>query len=218
MGASVQQKIKRATSAQNAFSPRVTEIHREQRSAQARHGEMSHIWRELCLLLLSLSHTQGFPADKCLIASVGETIQLPCSLKTEEPLNIENISLEWTAGDLTLFCLRSYECRVNYFQPKSNFFISEIPHGNFSLRLFSVSLYDERSYSCYYRAAGEHHKRLVCEHCLHVGDRFSDPVLLGPTSPVLNGTEVNFTCKSDEGFPVPWVQWFVNKKPFQDKS
>ncbi|KAG2462328.1 CD276 protein, partial [Polypterus senegalus] len=89
---------------------------------------------------------------------------------------------------------------------------SQFQDGNFSLTLSHVSLLDEMWYSCYYRG------QQLCRHCLRVGDRFSDPVLLGPTSPVLKGTEVNFTCKSDEGFPVPWVQWFVNKKPFQDKS
>ncbi|XP_039595233.1 ICOS ligand-like [Polypterus senegalus] len=163
---------------------------------------MSHIWRELCLLLLSLAHTQEYLHEKCLIAGIGETILIPCFLDIAKPL--ESISVEWQTSRTITFCSMS--------KRSAQVIRSQFQDGNFSLTLSHVSLLDEMWYSCYYRG------QQLCRHCLRVGDRFSDPVLLGPTSPVLKGTEVNFTCKSDEGFPVPWVQWFVNKKPFQDKS
>ncbi|XP_051781867.1 CD276 antigen homolog isoform X7 [Erpetoichthys calabaricus] len=179
---------------------------------------MSHFCRELSLLLLLLAHAQ---ADNCLTAIVGETVQIPCSLKTEESLKTEDISVEWkTSEDLIVHSfVKGQDYWTNQapqFKGRTQLFRSELSHGNLSLSLSSVSLTDDAGYTCNYHRSGEPTSRQLSQECLQIAGHYSVPVVQGPASPVFNDQEVNFTCKSTGGFPEPKVQWSVNKELLQN--
>ncbi|XP_028646268.2 CD276 antigen homolog isoform X3 [Erpetoichthys calabaricus] len=179
---------------------------------------MSHFCRELSLLLLLLAHAQ---ADNCLTAIVGETVQIPCSLKTEESLKTEDISVEWkTSEDLIVHSfVKGQDYWTNQapqFKGRTQLFRSELSHGNLSLSLSSVSLTDDAGYTCNYHRSGEPTSRQLSQECLQIAGHYSVPVVQGPASPVFNDREVIFTCKSTGGFPEPKVQWSVNKELLQN--
>ncbi|XP_039595263.1 ICOS ligand-like [Polypterus senegalus] len=179
---------------------------------------MSPFCRELSLLLLLLAHAQ---ADCSLIAIataiVGETVQIPCSLNIEVSLKMEDISVDWTTSEglIVHSFVKGQDYLTNQapqFKSRTQLFGSELPCGNLSLRLSSVSLTDEEEYVCYYHRAGERNSKLLCQMCLQTAGRYSVPVVQGPASPVFKDSEVSFTCKSTGGFPEPKVQWSVNKE------
>ncbi|XP_039598708.1 CD276 antigen homolog [Polypterus senegalus] len=181
---------------------------------------MSHISIKLCLLLLSLVYAID---DNCLIAIIEETVQIPCSLDTYEPLKREDISVGWeTYEGLIVHTFKKgkdyLENQDSKFKGRTQLFLPELPRGNFTLRLSDVSLTDEGEYVCRYYRIGEKSSSNLSHQCLQVAGRYSDPIVHGPASPVLKDSEVNFTCKSTGGYPKPKIQWSVNKEPFQDSS
>ncbi|XP_039595275.1 CD276 antigen-like [Polypterus senegalus] len=181
---------------------------------------MSHICRELCLLLILLAHAQ---ADCSFIAIIGETVQIPCSLNTEESLKTEDISVEWktSEGLIVHSFVKGQDYWANQapqFKGRTQLFKSELPLGNLSLRLSSVSVTDEGVYACNYHRAGESISKQLSQECLQIAGRYSVPVVQGPASPVFKDSEVSFTCKSTGGFPEPKVQWSVNKELLQNSG
>ncbi|KAG2463448.1 ICOSL protein, partial [Polypterus senegalus] len=161
--------------------------------------------------------------DNCLIAIIEETVQIPCSLDTYEPLKREDISVGWeTYEGLIVHTFKKgkdyLENQDSKFKGRTQLFLPELPRGNFTLRLSDVSLTDEGEYVCRYYRIGEKSSSNLSHQCLQVAGRYSDPIVHGPASPVLKDSEVNFTCKSTGGYPKPKIQWSVNKEPFQDSS
>ncbi|XP_039602459.1 ICOS ligand-like [Polypterus senegalus] len=192
---------------------------REMRSKKCvRSGAMPNIWIEVCLLLLSLTNAQ---ADGCLTAIIGETMQIPCSLNTEESLKTEDISIEWQKanGPIVHAFYKGEDNLSNQdsqFKGRTQLFRSELSRGNFSLGLSNVSVSDEGEFECKYSRAEEKSSRLLYWCHLQVTGRYSEPVVYRSASPVSKNSEVHFTCKSTGGFPEPKVHWSVNKEPHQN--
>ncbi|XP_039602463.1 myelin-oligodendrocyte glycoprotein-like isoform X2 [Polypterus senegalus] len=144
---------------------------REMRSKKCvRSGAMPNIWIEVCLLLLSLTNAQ---ADGCLTAIIGETVQIPCSLNTEESLKTEDISIEWQTDDFhKVHAFYKGEDNLlhqdSQFKGRTQLFRSELSRGNFSLGLSNVSVSDEGEFECSYNRAQDTSSRLLCRHCLQV--------------------------------------------------
>uniref|UniRef100_A0A8C4T321 CD276 antigen-like n=1 Tax=Erpetoichthys calabaricus TaxID=27687 RepID=A0A8C4T321_ERPCA len=158
-------------------------------------------------------------ADDCLTAIIGETVQIPCSLKTETSLKTEDILIEWekdniTAKDITVHSFIKGEDKI---KDRTQLFISEVSRGNFSLRLSDVSVADEGEFECIYHINGDNNSKHQAVRCLQVAGRYSVPYVTRSSSASKN-SEVNFTCKAAGGYPEPKVHWSVNKELFQESS
>uniref|UniRef100_A0A8C4XDV2 CD276 antigen homolog n=1 Tax=Erpetoichthys calabaricus TaxID=27687 RepID=A0A8C4XDV2_ERPCA len=156
-------------------------------------------------------------SDNCLTAIIGETVQIPCTLNTEESLKTENISVEWATSEGLI--IHSFVKGVDnlsnqapQFEGRPQLFRHELSRGNFSLRLSNVSVTDVGKFVCsYYDEVSTTGSRVLSMQCLQVADHYSDPVC-EPTSPA------KFTCTSTGGFPKPKVHWSVNKELLKDSS
>ncbi|XP_039595299.1 ICOS ligand-like isoform X2 [Polypterus senegalus] len=181
---------------------------------------MAHMWRNLCLILLSLADAY---AEDCLPAIIGETVQIPCSLHTTESLKTEDISLEWetSKGDIVHAFVKGEDHLSNQdpqFRGRTQLFRSELSRGNFSLSLSNVSAADVVWYDCRFSRSEEESSTFLCHQCLQIAESYSVPVVYGQSAPMLKNKEAYFTCVSTGGFPAPKVQWSVNKQPVQDSS
>ncbi|KAK1791209.1 hypothetical protein P4O66_013229, partial [Electrophorus voltai] len=92
-------------------------------------------------------------ADRAVVASVGEEVILNCSVDSHLPANkIEQVSWRRTDGDIPVLLFQDNETfpesSHERYQGRTEFFIMEIPKGNFSLKLRNVKMEDKGEFMC----------------------------------------------------------------------
>ncbi|XP_035387523.1 matrix remodeling-associated protein 8-like [Electrophorus electricus] len=92
-------------------------------------------------------------ADRAVVASVGEEVILNCSVDSHLPANkIEQVSWRRTDGDIPVLLFQDNETfpesSHERYQGRTEFFITEIPKGNFSLKLRNVKMEDKGEFMC----------------------------------------------------------------------
>ncbi|KAL7876949.1 hypothetical protein SRHO_G00035920 [Serrasalmus rhombeus] len=94
-------------------------------------------------------------ADHAVFASVGEDVILNCSVDSNVPPNkIEEVSWRRTIQDQDILILFFQDNEVHSdsshesYQERAEFFVSEIPKGNFSLKLKDVKIEDKGEFIC----------------------------------------------------------------------
>ncbi|XP_030432505.1 CD276 antigen homolog isoform X1 [Gopherus evgoodei] len=116
--------------------------------------------REYVFWILSYSLLCFFPGavphtTLCHAVS-GDTVILPCAIKTSEKLNISNYYIYWqihTSVVVHLFYngkdLLTEQSRR--YHNRTRLFLDQLEHGNFSLMLSGVEPADEDVYTCIFR-------------------------------------------------------------------
>ncbi|TKS93369.1 Butyrophilin-like protein 2 [Collichthys lucidus] len=110
----------------------------------------------LFYLLLTHSCTGQFQLigpSQSIVAGVGDDVILPCHLKPAMDVTAETV--QWTRADLNprfIYVWRSGQALVNVKNPaykeRTSMFVSELKHGNLSLKLFKVKPSDQGTYEC----------------------------------------------------------------------
>ncbi|KAL0150959.1 hypothetical protein M9458_053746, partial [Cirrhinus mrigala] len=98
-------------------------------------------------------------SDESVSASVGEDVTLNCSVDSHiTPEHIEEVSWKKTNEDIKVLLYQNNEALPDSsderYRDRVEFFIAEIPKGNFSLRLKSVRTEDKGVYMCQVFAGG----------------------------------------------------------------
>ncbi|XP_073695289.1 uncharacterized protein [Garra rufa] len=87
-----------------------------------------------------------------LVAPLGSSVVLPCSV--DKPLPLEDLEVEWrrTDSDILVHLFQDGESRAESqhqdYQYRAHFFTKEIQRGNFSHRLDNLRAKDEGEYTC----------------------------------------------------------------------
>lgn len=94
-------------------------------------------------------------ADQTIFAHQGEDVVLNCSRDSHVPASeIEEVTWKRTDGDQDILVLLYQDGEIfpdashESYQGRVDFFSSEIPKGNFSLKLMGVKMEDQGEYKC----------------------------------------------------------------------
>ncbi|XP_038006323.1 V-set domain containing T-cell activation inhibitor 1-like isoform X2 [Motacilla alba alba] len=116
------------------------------------------LWMVACLLLASLPRGQ---LDTTCHAFVGETVVLPCTTTPPGDLTLSKSMLYWQIGTKQLVHFfqngqDSLEGQDEKFHGRTSLFLDQMKHGNLSLKISNVQLWDDAEYSCIYRQTESH--------------------------------------------------------------
>lgn len=116
--------------------------------------------REYVFWILSYSLLCFFPGavphtTLCHAVS-GDTVILPCAIKTSEKLNISNYYIYWQISTSVVVHMfyngnDSFAMQSRRYHNRTRLFLDQLEHGNFSLMLFGVEPADEDVYTCIFR-------------------------------------------------------------------
>ncbi|XP_040887716.1 butyrophilin subfamily 3 member A2-like [Toxotes jaculatrix] len=111
----------------------------------------------LCFLLLTCSdagQSQVIGPTEPITVTFGDDITLPCHL--EPAMDVGSMTFEWTRADLTprfvLLWHEGQELEINQhpsYRGRTSLFISELKHGDVSLKLSAVKISDNGTYRCF---------------------------------------------------------------------
>ncbi|XP_076831592.1 uncharacterized protein LOC143477022 isoform X2 [Brachyhypopomus gauderio] len=92
-------------------------------------------------------------ADRAVVASVGEEVILNCSIDSHLPANrIEQVAWRHMDRDVLVLLFQDNETfpesSHKSYQGRAEFFLTEIPKGNFSLKLKNVKMEDKGGFMC----------------------------------------------------------------------
>lgn len=86
-------------------------------------------------------------------ASVSQAAVLPCT--TAEKVDFQVLTVEWSKEDPSPIIVLLYrngcedhDSKDSKFRFRSSFFMSELTHGNFSMRISNLELSDSGTYTC----------------------------------------------------------------------
>ncbi|XP_064263107.1 V-set domain containing T-cell activation inhibitor 1-like [Passer domesticus] len=116
------------------------------------------LWMVACSLLASLPRGQ---LDATCHAFVGETVVLPCTTTPPGELALSKSMLYWQIGTTQLVHFfqngqDSLQGQDEKFHNRTSLFLDQMKHGNFSLKISNVQLWDDAEYSCIYRHTESH--------------------------------------------------------------
>ncbi|NWS31644.1 VTCN1 inhibitor, partial [Polioptila caerulea] len=94
-------------------------------------------------------------------AFVGETVVLPCTTSPPGELSLSKSMLYWQIGTERLVHFfqdgqDSLEGQDEKFRGRTSLFQDQMKHGNLSLKISNVQLWDDAEYSCIYRQTESH--------------------------------------------------------------
>ncbi|XP_050957214.1 uncharacterized protein LOC127158106 [Labeo rohita] len=168
-----------------------------------------------------------------LVAPLGSSVVLPCYVS--ELLLMEGLEVEWRRTDsetlvhLFLGGKSRPESQQQDYHDRAHFFIDQIQHGNFSLRLDNLRAEDEGKYTCRIHSQqdfGETVVQLNVEHLLVSGSSCSISASVGED--VTLNCSVDFQITSEPIKEVSWrktnkdeyiqVLLYQNNETFSDSS
>ncbi|NXU63687.1 MOG protein, partial [Horornis vulcanius] len=98
--------------------------------------------------------------DTTCHAFVGETVVLPCTTTPLEELTLSKSMLYWQIGTKVVHFFKngqdSLEDQDKKFFGRTSLFLDQMKHGNLSLKISNVQLWDDAEYSCIYRQTENH--------------------------------------------------------------
>ncbi|NXH20099.1 VTCN1 inhibitor, partial [Bucco capensis] len=99
-------------------------------------------------------------ADTTCHAFVGETVILPCTTSSPGEVILSNSRLYWQIGTVIVHFFQdgqdSLHSQNESYHGRTELFLDQMKHGNFSLKLSNVQLVDTAVYTCIYRQSGDH--------------------------------------------------------------
>ncbi|XP_055757312.1 putative selection and upkeep of intraepithelial T-cells protein 1 homolog [Salvelinus fontinalis] len=160
------------------------------------------------LITTGLSEVVG-SADP-VIASAGDDVILPCSLKPS--VSAEDMVVEWTGLDLKensvkkmVHCYKDgrdfYDDQCPFYRNRTSMFHEELKNGNVSLKLTNVTLSDAGRYRCFLPTLNSQVKETTVQ--LIVG-AVSQPVI---SIVGTKGWGVVLKCESGGWCPEPEMEW-----------
>ncbi|NXL71809.1 VTCN1 inhibitor, partial [Leptocoma aspasia] len=98
--------------------------------------------------------------DTTCHAFVGETVVLPCTTTPPGELGLSKSMLYWQIGTKLVHFFHngqdSWEGQDEKFHGRTSLFLDQMNHGNLSLKISNVQLWDDAEYSCIYKQAENH--------------------------------------------------------------
>ncbi|XP_070819912.1 butyrophilin subfamily 1 member A1-like [Chaetodon trifascialis] len=158
------------------------------------------------LVFLSLIHScraqsKVIGPSQPIVAIIGQDIVLPCYL--EPAMNAFEMTLVWTRTDLDLRFVLVWRDGVELeskkhpsYKGRASLFTDELKHGNISLKLSKVKIYDEGGYKCFMPTL--------------LSDSAVQLVVGAVSSPVVQVTKNSsgvLECESEGWYPEPEVFW-----------
>ncbi|XP_074890800.1 ICOS ligand-like [Buteo buteo] len=114
------------------------------------------LWMVASLLFASLPRGQP---DTTSHAFVGETVILPCTTTSPGELISSNLMLYWQIESVLVHFFRNGQDSLKLQDPRyhgrTSLFLDQMKHGNFSLKLSNVQLFDTAVYTCIYKQTGD---------------------------------------------------------------
>lgn len=169
----------------------------------------------LCLALVSgVSSLEVTIPQKVYEHARGDNITLPCSFKSKSP-NPSLVIVTWTAmhtdqetEDTVISTFYSHNGRTDYaakYEKRAKVDV-KVNTGKADLRLYSLTMDDNRSYECRVQIPGDDEGTPA--------DTADMVVLVAPSTPICKvvgetvyGQDIKLTCHSEEGSPPPQYKW-----------
>ncbi|XP_053860517.1 V-set domain containing T-cell activation inhibitor 1-like isoform X1 [Vidua macroura] len=154
------------------------------------------LWMVACLLLASLPRGQ---LDTTCHAFVGETVVLPCTITLPGELTLSKSMLYWQIGTKLVHFFQngqdSLKGQDEKFHGRTSLFLDQMKHGNLSLKISNVQLWDDAEYSCIYRQTENHQtKKSTIKLNVSALPRIEEPPSPSEQNQIPSGSPVDVPC------------------------
>ncbi|XP_048450566.1 ICOS ligand-like [Rhincodon typus] len=146
---------------------------------------------------------------------IGERVTLPCSYEEGGRWQVSDLRVLWqTATDLVVHAqygaIEENDAQESRYRNRTSLVVGHISKGDLSLQLDTVNAADGGRYQCIVLKKGlTGFRKVKASHVsLITAANYSVPVISGPGQGEIGlGEEVNLTCSSFGGYPLPVVSW-----------